>query len=375
MIARHIVLMVFLVLWALIVSPEIRSEESQVPPEFVETEDIKLFRIQSELLTVFWGREMYVEAGVVLPPDREPGERFPVLYHFPGFGGSGFDLAQTYVGPWLLETMRAEARFPRMIYVYPKMTLPMWHHGFADSANTGPWASALVTEFIPALEQKFGGYGDSEARFVTGHSSGGWTSLWLQVAYPEVFGGAWSTAPDSIDFRSFGAEGVNIYEFESMFIDPEGKEIKTRDGTTARQFLRNSRTQRVRESFEAMYSPRGDDGRPMKLVDRETGVINREVAKAWQKYDISLILRERWEELASRLKGKLHIYVGTLDEYRLDEAVKLVKAQLEALDSDAEVLLVKGRDHIGLWKPHPELWPQGMWMKIYRDIGTHIQLR
>ena len=49
---------------------------------------------------------------------------------------------------------------------------------------------------------------DPRASFVGGHSSGGWSSLWLQVAYPETFGGVWSTSPDPVDFRDW--QGTNF---------------------------------------------------------------------------------------------------------------------------------------------------------------------
>src|SRR3546814_19939640 len=46
-------------------------------------------------------------------------------------------------------------------------------------------------------------------RFLNGHSSGGWSTLWLQVAYPKIFGGTWPTAPDASDFHDF--TNINIY--------------------------------------------------------------------------------------------------------------------------------------------------------------------
>ena len=94
-----------------------------------------------------------------------------------------------------------EREYPRLLYVYLNAQFPLGHHEFADSVNNGPWGKALTTEFIPQLEAKYGAAATPAGRFLTGHSSGGWSSLWLQVNYPEFFGGVWSTAPDPVDFR------------------------------------------------------------------------------------------------------------------------------------------------------------------------------
>ena len=100
---------------------------------------------------------------------------------------------------------------------------PLGHDVFADSANNGPVGQALVTEFLPAFDLAFRTVADARARFLTGHSSGGWSSLWLQVTYPDNFGGTWSTSPDPVDFRDFQA--IDVYHpGENMYFDRAGKE-------------------------------------------------------------------------------------------------------------------------------------------------------
>ena len=67
------------------------------------------------------------------------------------------------------------------------------HTSFANSRVNGPWASALTQELVPKLESMFRLIPDARGRFLTGHSSGGWSSLWLQIQYPDLFGGTWSS--------------------------------------------------------------------------------------------------------------------------------------------------------------------------------------
>jgi hypothetical protein len=98
-------------------------------------------------------------------------------------------------------------------------------------------------------------------------------------------------------------------------------------------------------SFEAVFSPLGPDGRPRKLWNRTTGAIDLEVAKAWEAYDIRLVLERNWPALGPRLKGKIHVFTGGLDTFYLEGAVKMLAESLARLGSDAVVEVVPGRDH------------------------------
>jgi len=104
------------------------------------------------------------------------------------------------------------------------------------------------------------------------------------------------------------------------------------------------------ESFEAVFSPRGDDGRPMSLFDRETGAIDPFVQKAWERYDIARLLRTNWKTLGPKLQGKIHLVVGTADNFHLEQAVYLLRDTLKELGSDATFEFVEGRDHMDLYK-------------------------
>ncbi len=343
---------------------------------FPQSDTLQLFEQRSELLSKFWGREHAIRAGVVLPPDLRADEKLPVCYSIHGFGGSHRSALR--VGPALSEGMQAGTT-PRMLYVFLDARCPMGHHEFADSVNNGPWGEALTTEFVPALEQKFQACGEARGRFLTGHSSGGWSSLWLQVAYPEFWNGTWSTAPDPVDFRDF--TGIDIYRFENAFVDPRGEPIQLmrRGGewvATIEQFVTREMAQGSYGgqfmSFNAVFSPRGEDGRPMSLFDPKTGRIDRAVVDYWRKYDIADVLRSKWTALGPKLVGKLHVYVGTQDTFRLEGAVRLLQADLKELGSDAQFEFAEGRDHGTLFNAHPELWPDGMLARIHREMRARF---
>ena len=168
-----------------------------------------------------------------------------------------------------------------MIYVLLDESLSTGTHEFVDSVNNGPWGTALVTELIPYLESKYRMDARPEGRFVTGHSSGGWAALWLQIAYPDFFGGAWSTSPDPVDFRSFtGPDIADAKAGSNSYLKPDGSPwmLVRMHGEEVESLRDYAQQERVlgdyggqMSSFEWVFSPRGDDGRPLPLFDRVTG--------------------------------------------------------------------------------------------------------
>jgi pimeloyl-ACP methyl ester carboxylesterase len=316
---------------------------------FKETTRVKRVDIESKLLTAFHGKPTRMRAGVVLPKSyKDRGDRrYAVVYEIPGFGGNHRDFAFGRERGNATEVGGID-----MIWVVLDPDCRLGHHVFADSANNGPWGKALVEELIPAIDKKFATVGKPEARFLTGHSSGGWSSLWLQVTYPDVFNGVWSTAPDPVDFRDF--QRVNIYKPGiNLFTDEDGKARPlARSGDKPVLFYKGfSDMEAVMGrggqlySFEAVFSPRGRDGKPRQLWDRKTGAVDAEVARSWEKYDIRLVLERNWKTLGPKLRGKLHVYVGDKDTFYLDGATVLLKQSLTKLGSDAVVEVFPGRHH------------------------------
>lgn len=323
-----------------------------------DSESIKLLTFQSPALSAFWGRPIIMEAAVVLPPSyaTSPAAHYPVAYKIHGFGGSHLNAWKS--APELLKKM-ANGSLPEMINVYLNGSCPMGHHEFADSANNGPWGQALTREFIPFLESRFRMDAVPSGRLLTGHSSGGWSTLWLQVNYPDVFGGTWSTSPDPIDFHSFSGADLTRLPAGNFYNGPGGKprnifRFKGHDYFSWYQYAHFALVVGdyggQLESFEAVFSPRGEDGRPMRLFDRETGAIDPVVQKAWERYDISRLLVRDWHMLGPKLQGKLHLVVGTADNFHLEEAVYLLRDTLKKLGSDATFEIIEGRDHMDLYQ-------------------------
>lgn len=327
------------------------------PRLFRETEWLKEVVVESRLLSEFHQRPVRQMAAVVLPPgyDRQPERRYPVIYMIPGFGGTHYDAMRNFPNG-APPAVPGETDFIRVAL---SGDCKWGHHVFADSATNGPCGTALVTEMIPYIDAHYRTVAEPNARFVTGHSSGGWSSLWLQVSQPDRFGGVWSTAPDPVDFRDW--QQVNLYARPplSLYYDERGaaRPIARRGTTPVLWYASFAKMDDVLgrggqlRSFEAVFSPLGEDGLPRRMWDRRTGRVDPAVADAWSKYDICHKLEREWSELGPKLRGKLHIYTGALDTFYLDGAVRKLAEAMKQLGGDAEILVVPGRDHRDLLTP------------------------
>ena len=302
-------------------------------PVFHETTFIREMKVPSALLSSFHKKEMTINAAVALPAEyyTDSTRKFPVLYLVFGYGGDYHRFSgDTISRGRLLDSIP-------FITVYLDGNCALGHSVYANSDNNGPWGDALVKELIPAVESRFRTDG---ARLLTGHSSGGWTVLWLQTQYPSVFTATWSSSPDPVDFRDF--QQVNLYENENMYYtkDSSLRSVATVAGffpwATMRLAYRQEQVVYRGEqmhSFDAVFGPRGADGNPVTICDPVTGKINPAAFEHWKKYDICANLRHNWGTLQPLLEGKIRVTVGEQDNFLLQGAVHKLDKEMQALQA------------------------------------------
>jgi len=312
----------------------------------------------SPSLSAFWGRPIHMRAVVVLPPGYGKGDqRYPTVYWTHGFGAKlPYIEHESFNYRKLMDT----GKIPGMIYVMLDESFPTGTHEFADSVNNGPWGHALTAELIPYLESHYRMDARPSGRFLTGHSSGGWATLWLQVNYPKIFGGTWSTSPDPSDFHNFTGPDIASVPPNNAYYKPDGSPwMLVRMGNKDVVSLKDYAQQEAvlgsyggqMSSFDYVFSPRAPDGRPMQLFDRVTGDVNPAVAAYWeQHYDIAHLVQQRWPVIGPDLKGKIHLIVGTADTFHLDESAHLLQKVLDGLGADASFTFIPGRSHFDLYK-------------------------
>jgi hypothetical protein len=320
---------------------------------------LELIDLPSPVLRGFWGREIRMQACVVLPPGyhSHPTERYPTVYFTHGFGGNLAAIRARFA-PVIYQRMKSR-KMPEMIWVLLDESSPTGTHEFADGVNNGPWGAALTTELIPYLESRYRMDARGSGRFLQGHSSGGWATLWLQTTYPKVFGGTWSTSPDPSDFHAFCT--IDLYAPNAnMFRGPDGAEepVIRMHGAVVATWEQLARMESTLgeyggqvASFEWVFSPRGPDGRPLPMFNRATGAVDPKVVAYWgEHYDIAHRIESNWPTLAPSLSGKIHVFVGTEDTFYLDGAEHRLQALLDRLHANAQFTFVPGKSHFDLYQ-------------------------
>jgi hypothetical protein len=380
--------------------PEIR-----VSPD---TEWVKRVKIQSKLLSEFWGQPIYIGATLLLPKGYavETSRKYPAIYIQGHFGlGAPFGFSEAAPAkPLTDEQIKARRQrsvretgsefyqawnsddFPRMIAVTFQHPTPYYDDSYAvNSANNGPYGDALLEELIPYLEKTFRILPEPYARVLTGGSTGGWEALALQVFHPTFFNGAWVLYPDPVDFRRY--QLTNIYEddnaFEVAFGD-WGKMIRPLSRTAAGQVTLTMREMSQLEAvlgshvrsgqqlaaWEAAYGPVGPDGYPRPLWDKLNGKVDKEVAAYMHDngYDLRYNLEKNWPGIGKDLIGKIRVYVGDMDNYYLNLAVYLLEDFLKnTVNPRAEAVFEYGRPMKGHgWQPMTN-------SEMIRAMARHIE--
>jgi hypothetical protein len=371
--------------------------DREIPPipEPKDTKYIRHLRIQSALLTKFWGRPMFLSANVLVPEgfDTHPNARFPLMlfedhfnadfegfrteppdqdlkpkwserFHIDGYNRIQEQEAYKFYQQWIAPG------FPRVLVAEINHANPYYDDSYAvNSANLGPYGDAIETELIPAIESRFHAIGQGWARFVYGGSTGGWEAMAVQMFYPDHYNGAFIACPDPVDFRAYTT--MNLYEDKNAFF-VEGPHTRyARPG--ARNYLgqtlatvqsqnqyeaalgSHARSGEQFDIWQAVFGPVADDGYPRPIFDKQSGVIDASVAAYWKEhYDLSAILQREWSTLGPKLQGKLHVYVGSADTYFLNNAVYYLEDFLKTTTSppyDGEVKYGDRAEHC--WNGDP----------------------
>jgi hypothetical protein len=306
------------------------------PP--ADTARVKRFRIQSKMLSEWWGHPIYIGATVLLPRDydKDGAARYPAVYfqgHFSTGPPAGFGRGGDFDKYWMADGT------PPMVYITLQHPSPYYDDSYGvNSENNGPYGDAIIQELIPEIEKRFRVEPHPWARILSGGSTGGWIALAHQILYPDFYGGTFSLCPDGVDFRAH--QIVNIYaDANAYFVDRDWMTLERpnqrRPDGSIQSMMKDenwyelvvgdkSRSGGQWDIWEATFSPVGADGYPKRLWDKRTGVIDASVAEAWKKYDLRHILETEWTTLGPKVADKIHVYMGDMDSYYLNNALELM---------------------------------------------------
>jgi Putative esterase len=366
-------------------SSSIRLNAGTVIPPITppaDTELVKRIRIQSTILTKWWGHPIYLGATVLLPKDydKKPDVRYPINYehgHFSLRAPGGFGSGGSFDTFWLANDT------PRMIYVTLQHPSPYYDDSYGvNSENNGPYGDAIMQELIPAVEQKFRVIREPWARTLSGGSTGGWIAAAHQIFYPDFYGRAFASCPDAVDFRYHQIVDIyndaNAYFVNKGWMKVDRPNQQRADGNIESMMKDENRYELVVgdrsrsggqwDIWEATYSPVGADGYPKRLWDKVTGQIDKSVAEQWRKYDLRHILQTNWATLGPKVADKLNVYVGDMDSYYLNNAVEKLNEFLTKADNP------KFTGEVVFQRRAPHCWgPRGA--ELMTKMMAHIEKR
>lgn len=368
---------------------------------------LKYLRFRSNKLSAFWGRDVYLGAWILLPDgfDEHPDARYPLIvyqdHYHEAIGPAAFtsippdpkstNLRREQLGYRLFQDW-TDGRLPRVILIYVQNANPYYDDSYVvDSANLGPYGSAINEELIPAIEERYRGIGQGWARATFGGSTGGWEALATQVFYPDMYNGTYAACPDPIDFHAY--QDINLYDDSNAFVRkgdfgevPVAADRKP-DGTitanTGEEFAyelvlgTHGRSTEQWDIWQAVYSPAGQDGYPATIIDPISGAIDKKVLEYWHDhYDLTAILKRDWATLGPKLEGKLHLAVGDADTFFLNNAVHLLEKQLEATrnpHSDATFQYGPGMPHCYTGGPSEYTMQENNSRWVQRVLGPMVE--
>jgi hypothetical protein len=358
------------------------------PP--ADTDMVKRIRIQSAILTKWWGQPMFLGATVLLPKayDTHPEIRYPVNYiqgHFSLAAPGGFGRGGDFDRLWLADET------PRFIYVTLQHPSPYYDDSYGvNSENNGPYGDAIIQELVPAVEAKFRTIKEPWARMLSGGSTGGWIAAAHQVLYPDFYGGSFASCPDSVTFAYHQIVDIysdaNAYYLDKGWMKVERPSERRPDGNIQSMMKDEnwyelvvgdrSRSGGQWDIWEATYSPAGPDGYPRRIWNKATGEIDKAVADQWKKYDLLHILQTNWATLGPKVANKLHVYVGDMDSYYLNDAVEKLNEFLSKADNPkftGEVVFQRRAPHC--WGPRPAELIQKMTAQIEKVAPAGADLK
>ena len=372
---------------------------------------LRFVHMRSAKLSQFWGRDMYLNAWVLLPPgfSEHPNAHYPlVVYqdHFSPYFGLPFHTTPATAAMKGRERARAEAgyqffqdwtngRMPHMIVISIQNANPYYDDSYVmDSANVGPYGSAVTEELIPQIEHEYRGIGQSWARTTFGPSTGGWEALASQIFYPDFYNGTWAACPDPVDFHDY--QNVDLYKDTNAFVrhsdfgtipiaadrEADGSVLALTGDEVQFEYVlgTHGRSGEQWNIWQAVYSPQGADGYPESIWNEQTGEIHKQTVQYWHDHwDLTAVLQRDWSTLGPKLEGKIHVQAGEGDTYFLNNAVHRMQHMLDGTrnpHSDASFQYGAGDPHCYTGGPDAYTMAQNnrTWaQRVLPQMAEHMQ--
>jgi S-formylglutathione hydrolase FrmB len=304
------------------------------------------------------------KVAVWLPPQydegagRGRGRRFPVLYDFVGFTGSGL----AHVG-WKPFGENVAERAARLIHerkmgpailVFPDCFTCLGGNQYVNSTAVGRYADYLTREIVPFVDREFRTLASREHRGCFGKSSGGYGAIVHGMKYPQHWGAIADHSGDAYFDFVYRHDWPNTLNELAKYREPKRRagpydaraEVAARGGLSAgeddgrvKRFLaavwgREKLSQAeghaiMNVCMAATYDP--DPRAPLGFrlpFHLETGELIDARWKRWLRHDPIHMVAGHARALRS-LKG-LYVDCGWRDQYHIHYGTRILSLRLAA---------------------------------------------
>lgn len=354
---------------------------------YEDTEFLKYVKIRSKRLSKFWNRDMYVGANILVPAGYDANDtntRYPVIYnqgHWSADQGPyRYGTNANFTAAWNsgiipASSTTAERPTPKFIVVTFRHEAPYYDDSYAvNTANLGPYGDAINEELIPHIEKNFRTIRAPYARVQDGGSTGGWESIANVVYRPDLFGVCFSSYPDSLDFHRH--QDIELYTATNAYQRADGSYVPsirtfvngTQEilATVAQEnhweltFGTSSRSFNQWDVWNAVFGVQGYNGYPLEPWDKVTGEIYPKAVAYWKPFDLSDYIVTNFNSsrnLGAALAGRIFVYVGTWDDYFLNEGVMEFQKRTDAVGGLgwANITILPEKSHGGNYQSR-EIW-------------------
>jgi hypothetical protein len=252
--------------------------------------------------------------------------RYPVIYDFPGWGGTDADMIDAQA--WLDARSRPEHE---AILALVDTSTKTGSSYLVDSPTTGDWDTFVAKRVVPAVDKKFRTIATRDGRATAGHSTGGFDAVSWGLRHPELIGTVTGSAPDGLDtgYYFFGDDGGTM---QGWFMPL----LRAEDASGGPGFF---------ASWAADWSPDPTNPRGYAWpVDPATGREIPEVANQWRAAGPSSWLADpaRVAELKQDFSGRIFLAVGDADEAGLTAPTQRFSDQLTRAGIGNSIVIASG---------------------------------
>jgi enterochelin esterase family protein len=280
------------------------------------------------------------DVAVYVPPayDAQPQRRFPTIVLLAGFSGSGLQLLNR--APWMpslperFDAAIAAGRAAEAIVVLPDCFTRYGGSQYVDSPAIGRYASYLVDEVVPLVDEKLRTIPKREARAVLGKSSGGYGAWALAMWRPDTFGALGSHAGDS----AFELSYLRDFGHAAMILEKKGgvrgflswfEELPAKPGGLFDTLMLLCCSAAWSPSPTGPYGFGEGFDLPFHPL---TGALRDDVWSRWLERDPVRMLDKRLVLDAARSMRAIFLDAGLADEYNLQLGTRQICSKLARAD-------------------------------------------